>query len=370
MPTDLSLLSKPNLFDIITERELDKKIVGELNARKTVFLVAEGRLVKNASMTSYNLMANASSGTGKDWVVKYVLDLFQKDICFYQNKMTPAAFTYWHKSNKDWNWDGKICYLEDASNTLLLSDVFKTMSSSGTKAVVVNKKRETEEINIKGKPVLIITTNNVLPSDDMYRRFPILYMDESINQTKAIIKRQGTLAKSGIYPEYDPKVKEALRWLTRVDVKIPFADQVSKQFPTHSIIMRTHHPRFLDYIKASAAVHQYQREKEGEIIIATKRDFEIAKNALINTMQNPWMIPLTRKQTTLLNVFKENEWYSAKELLPRISWSQAVLYKMLDSLTDFGFLVRKLENVEYSDKDVCFYRKVNIRIDDIKSMCI
>jgi len=368
MSDNLSILSNPDLFNIITEQQLNKKIVKEFEARKTVFLVAHGRLVRNAVMTSYNLMANSASGTGKDWVIKHTLEILPEGSVIYQNKMTPAAFTYWHKDDPSWTWDGKALYLEDVSNKLLRSEVFKTMSSSGTNAVVVNKKQETEEIYIRGKSVMIITTNDVLPSDDMYRRFPILFLNDSVNQTKAIMKRQSEMAMTGIKPGYNEKLREALNFLEPVSVKIPFADEIDDQFPSDHVIMRTHYPRFLDYIKASAALHQKQRETEGELLVASEKDFDIAKIALKVITQNPLMIPLTKKMDRLLKIFKEGEWYSAKDLMRYLPWTPKTIYKLLDILTAHGFLIRIMRNIEGVDREVQFYQKIELGGEGIDKM--
>lgn len=76
---EYGLLANPDLFDLITEDELDKKIVGELETRKTIFLCACGALVENSNLASYNLLVNSESGAGKDWITGKSLEVFPHD---------------------------------------------------------------------------------------------------------------------------------------------------------------------------------------------------------------------------------------------------------------------------------------------------
>lgn len=57
-----SILKDENIFYRITEEEFDKKIVGEIESRKVIFLCACGRFVDNSQVASYNLLVNSESG--------------------------------------------------------------------------------------------------------------------------------------------------------------------------------------------------------------------------------------------------------------------------------------------------------------------
>jgi hypothetical protein len=114
----------------------------------------------------------------------------------------------------------------------------------------------------------------------------------------------------GIVPEYDKKYIEAQRYLRRVNVKIPFANVIYKHFPSNNLIMRTNFPRFLDYISASAALHQYQRktdENDKNFIIAQGEDYDIARACFLKVASNKYMIPLTVNQKKILKVFECNK---------------------------------------------------------------
>jgi hypothetical protein len=355
----LKILKNPALFNEITEKEFDKKIVGENEARKVIFLCAAGgRLVENCQIASYNLLVNDDAGTGKDYVTYNTLSILPKDIFVHKTRITPTALTYWHdsKNEPNWTWDGKVFYPEDIGETVLNSDVFKVMTSKGSKATVTIKQKAVD-IDISGKPVIITTTATATPSPELTRRFVILNLDSSQDQTKEIMKRHSTYKRDGLVPEYDSAYTEAMAYLKRVKVKILFAGVIDRYFPTTNIVMRTHYPRFLDFICASAAFHQYQREREGDFILANGNDYDIARECFLKLCSNKYMVSLTINQKKILALFEENPHLkaSASQLLTKMQGSIKTVYSMqtnlrnlvkyglLESMTDLDSLNREME---------------------------
>ena len=356
----IEILRNPDLFNLITEQECSKKIVGEKDTIKTIFLCACGSWVENSNLASFNLSVNDESGIGKDYITKNTLEIFPKEKYIKRTRISEKVFTYWHNPefDKNWTWDGKIFYNEDVSSNVLNSDVFKVMASSGSNATII-KDQKAIDIEIKGKPVLIITFASSNPNKENLRRFNLLDCDSTINQTKEIMKRQAKKAKEGKTIEYNEDIKEALKSLKRIKVKISFSEGLLDFFPSDHLIMRTHFDRFLDYIKASCALHQFQREiDEDGYYLAEGQDYNIARIALLKTASNPSMIPLTKDQRKILDVFKKlnsskvvKSNYSVSDLEPKITWiSDRMLRYHLDSLTTFGFLGKDKEKDEEEDK--------------------
>lgn len=303
----LKILTNPDLFEIIN-KELDKKIVGEEPTRKTIYLCSNGRFVENSQVASYNLLVNSDTGTGKDYVAEKTLAILPSEHYIKKTRISPTAFTYWHNSKfePNWTWDGMVFYTEDIGEGVLNSEVFKVMCSSGSSATITMNQMAID-IEIKGKPVMITTTASASPNPEMVRRFVMLMLDESMDQTKAIMKRHSEFKKKGIIPEYDPDLIEAQKYLRRVKIKIPFADLIDKHFPSENVIMRTNYPRFLDFVCASAGLHQYQRIEDNDgFILAEGKDYDIARECFLKLFSNKYMIPLTRNQREILKYFEEN----------------------------------------------------------------
>lgn len=337
----MELLLNPNLFNMITEREMDKKIVGETETRKVIFLCsAGGRLVENSQIASYNLLINDEAGAGKDYVAGAVLDVLPKEYYIHKTRISPAVFTYWHNSTyePEWTWAGKVFYAEDISETVLNSDVFKVMCSKGSSATVVIKQKA-HEISIKGKPVMITTTATATPSPELTRRFVILNLDSSEQQTKAIMRRHSEFKRLGIVPEYDEKYREAISCLKRVKVKIPYAEIISEHFPTNNMVMRTNYPRFLDFICASAGFYQYQRKKDDDgFLLAEGQDYDIARSCFLKLCSNKYMIPLTINQKKILQVFEKQS--CLKGSASNLHTTQMSFLSLPALQTNLGLLVR------------------------------
>lgn len=366
----IDILEDRDIFNRITEREMDKKIVREVPARKAIFICAHGRLVKNSQVASYNLLINDEAGTGKDYVTSNALKFLPEEQYIKKTRISPTVFTYWHNSKfePNWTWDGKVFYTEDISEAVLNSEVFKVMCSSGSEATIV-KNQVAIDITIQGKPVIITTTANSNPSPELVRRFEIVNLSEDINQTQEIMKRHCEYAKKGISPEYDKKVKLALSQLKRVNVKIPFADNLYLLFPPNSIMMRTKFPRFLDFIKASAALHQYQRYWENsETILAEKKDYDIACEVMKAVTSNKYLVSLTKKQRKIVDIIenktKENENYvgSPSEIRKEANnfISLPAMITNLSQLASYGILKIKLEEDSRGREVEKYYLSENI----------
>ena len=300
-------LRDPQMFDKITVNELDKKIVGEIDARKTIFLCACGRYVSNGNIASFNCILNSEASSGKDYILSKTLEIFPEQDYVKRTRITENVFTYWHNSESEpeWTWDGKIFYCEDISQKVLDSDVFKVMCSSGSHTTVLIKQKSVD-IEIKGKPVIFVSTATANLSKEISRRFCLINCDETANQTREIMRRQAQAAELGEMIDYDPSITNALFVLKRVKVKIPFAQKICKHINADSIILRTVFHRFLDYIRASAALHQYQRKRdETGSVIAEGRDYEIAAIAIKKTISNTHFAPLTHHQKKLIAILKE-----------------------------------------------------------------
>lgn len=237
----------------------------------------------------------------------------------------------------------------------------------------------TVDIEIKGKPVMFITTASGTPSNEMLRRFPFLELDETTDQTNAIKQAQAKAAAEGKTLHYDPLITSALSKLKRVKVKIPFAQDLVKHFPSEHLIMRTHFGRLLDLIKASAALYQYQRKTDQDgFTLAEPQDYDNAIIPLRATTSNPMMIPLSKKQKMLLEECRKlsakknagtidgSGGFSVKEIEPHIPFLvQSKVYDALAKLQDLGFLESYIEKQEGVAKPIRFYKPVDFKLEDI-----
>ena len=350
------LLTDPELFEKFSN-EFNKKIVGEQKTKKTIFLLSCGIFVLNRNPVSFNLCVNSESGAGKDYILNKILDMFPKDKVIRKTRISPSALNYWHTtiSDPDWTWDGKILYLQDVSENVLNSDVLKVMASEGSDVTIVIRGKAID-LRVNGKPVILTTTAAAIPSFETLRRFPMCSLDETQDQTLKVMQMKAQNACIGITTSYDNLFINALSQLQNINVKIPFAEDITKHLPTDHILMRTHFDRFLDLIKASAALHQFQRKKEGEFVIAEPADYDIARIVLQHTTSNRLALPLTKKEKQLLQICSEvGTPFTIPEIQQKIPFlSEKSLYLYFDKLREFFFDVELLTKPE-TNKPIRYY---------------
>lgn len=315
------MTSKRCAWDKIVLDELGKRITGEIKSREIIFLCALGKLVKNADYSSFNLLIHSESSSGKDYIAKQVLRLFpEADVC-ERTRITPKALNYWKPYTKTGktSWNGIVLYLPDLSDDVLNCEALKLMCSEGSFVTIVEKGKS-KDIEIKGKPVIITTTASATPTEEIMNRFSVVKLDESEEQTKAIKKMQGNIAREGIMPSYDGTIQRILQELKPYKVKIPFAHKISKVFPSRLIRERRNFNRLLDWIKATAIFYQDEKTKHRDgFIDADLDDYDIAKDVFMNLYSGVAEVPLNRRQKDIVKIM-ENQTFpaSAKEILAEL----------------------------------------------------
>lgn len=358
------ILTNPDLLNILV-KETNKFVAGEEDSILTVGLNSCGRLVKNSQRTSYNIIPNDQSGAGKDFITRNTLDVFvPKQYVEYRSRISETAFNYWHTKEAEpwWTWDGKVLYLSDVSDKVLNSEVMKVFLSDETKALVV-KDQKAVELEIVGKPCLFITTARSTPNQELLRRCYLMPLDSSTEQTKRIKQFAATKAITGKKAEYDMVIKEAMTGLDRVTVVISYGELLAQKFPD-ILIARTAFGTFCDLIKASAALYQFQRERDcNGNVIASLDDYEIAKDAF-DKLTSSGLIPITQNQKEVLDVINDkldkndanrlgkiHDFWAVPEIEPLVSVSHQGVYKILDALVESKRLIKAQKEIDQSQTE-------------------
>ena len=352
------LLKDPEMIDRFVS-EIGKRVAGEEDTIKAIFVHLFCAWVKNTAVKTH-LMINSESSAGKSFICNQIRKIFPKEFYEYRTKITAEALTYWHnsKNEPEWTWDGKFLYLEDVRDDVLNSSTFKVMASEGSTATVVIKQIAID-IEIKGCPVIIITSADASPNSEIVNRFSIINMDESPEQTVRIMKKQFADAIFGNHEKYNPIFPEAIKKILRCDVRLPdWVNNIIKHIPKDNMRIRRDIPRFLDIIKASAIIHQNQREFDiaTKIVYANEKDYDVAKNVYKKIDEAGGSYGLTHRLKKCLESCKKyfnekEEYFTVKEIFsfdPIVSERQWV--RILEALSQRGLL------------------KVNLRKPDENSM--
>jgi len=333
-------------------------------------LVCSLAKVKNKKSASANLCLNAQSGAGKDFITAATLDLFPEKIIFKRRRISERALDYALAQNQARDWSNYIIYLEDVSEGVLNADSIKTLltaSADKENTTTIVHEGSIKDLKIKGKPVFLFTTAKSKPREETLRRVPFCFMDESAEQTLKITELQAEEAKTGVINEIDSNFKGFFSGLNLVSVVIPYADEVQRKLALDwvsknkrfQVILRTIFPRFLDYIKASAGLHQHQRQSNTEHILAQREDYENARIALLSTTSNKLLIPLNREQRELIETLENKfpDGGSVEMISEKFSkWGDRWLRIQLDILTDLGFISKEMITVDFSNKPIGSYK--------------
>lgn len=353
----VKLLLNPDLFFKFVN-ELGKKIAGEHYTRSSIFLCSCNIWLKNSLQTTHCLI-NSSSSAGKDFITKNVFDIFPDQIKDYRSKITPEAFSYWRTDKKSvedgFSWDGRLLYLEDCSQHLLDSATFRVMLSGGTHATVVRDQRAID-LRINGRPLVLVTTATTKPSNELLNRFIPISLEETGEQTANVFLKELEFAK-GVKNDYDISFKKALSCLERVNVVIPFAEYLASLFPCKPVSMRREFARFLTLIQNSAALHQFQRNKdENGNVLADWFDYDLAVYCYGGFARE--IVKLTKTQQRIYDCLIDGEWYYLKEISGKLGLDSTWVYRILSQLQEKELVVCKLDDTEAKSKAKHIYAKL------------
>lgn len=338
------IIKRPDLLKLMVEEVNNNGVVGEQETIHVIHLVKAMSLVQNSRPESSNLFLSDSSGVGKDYILKKTLELWPEETNYHKQKVTPELLAYTHNAvdEPEWTWNGKSLHVEEISEAVLNSDTFTAYCSTRNFSGEVLIKQKPFLLKINGKPSIFITTASKNPKEDQLRRFAFISLDDSNSQTEAIVKKQW---KDDEEAGYNRAITKALNKLEIVKVKIPFGNLISKPLLSRvkvNVILRTANSRFMDFIKASAAVNQYQRKKDDKgCVIAQLEDYENALRAFKKIAPLRSLSPLTKEKKKLLEIIKNlgNEVYPVSDIEPKVTFvSQKTLYLYLRELADKDFL--------------------------------
>lgn len=333
-------LKKPSLiFNIIREVQ-NCGVVGEEKSILTLINRICMRHVLNITKTSGNLIVLDDTGLGKDNVTEKLCNvmLVKNKTLFSATNITDKVLNYWNPGTPETSWDGRVIYLQDPEADTLKGQAFRIRASGKNQNVTLDTERNVQYIKIVGKPILIVTSMKTGLDIEVIRRWDSVHLDPSEELTMAIIKQQLKEAMTG---RVDIVANEVLRGAVQnipaVTVIIPFAQELVDTMNSTANMMRTMTSKVLDIIKASAALYQFQREKDASgYVLATKEDLAYAifvvSHCDILTGQ-----ALNRKQEALLEYItsKDGEAISFKQIIEdNPGMSEAWIYRQEHDLVE------------------------------------
>ncbi len=322
--------------------ELDKKHIGDREAKTVVLLCGFGRLVKNKKAYSFNVIALSGSSAGKDHLMLSVLKMFPRDDYEVYARTSKTSLNYLHTLDQEPNWtyDGKMILLKEITPEALNNEVMKEFTSGEDEvskiAITKQKGAGVDVKEVRGHPCVFVTTATTRPSEEIINRFSIVKLDESEEQTRATRKVYNQ-------QEYDEAIKGEIADLKAYEVEIPeeILNFVDKHFPVNKLRYRRDYPKFIDWIKAVAIFNQKDRLGNSNVIIVHWEDYNIARDVFMNSYSGLADIPLKETDKRIIGVLdKSDNPLSAREITDALAGRISLqgLYKHLDNLKNNGIL--------------------------------
>ena len=282
----LALLKDPQLLDHILADFTRCGVVGEEINKLIGYLAATSRKL-DAPLA---VMVQSSSAAGKSSLMEAVLAFMPEEDKVQYSAMTGQSLFYMGSMNLK----HKILALAEEAGAARASYALKLLQSEGVLSIASTGKDPetgklvTHDYRVEG-PVMIFSTTTAIDHDEeLLNRCLTLGVDESREQTRAILtlqRQKRTLdglfakqAKARLLTQH----QNAQRLLRPLSVRNPYADQLT--FPDERTRLRRDHEKYLTLIDTIALLHQHQRvlrtaQHEGqtiEYIEVQLTDIEIA----------------------------------------------------------------------------------------------
>lgn len=360
--SEIAELKNPALIFNILREVQNQGVVGEEKSILTLINRIAMRCVLNITKTSGNLIILDDTGLGKDNMAEKLchIMLVKNKTLFSASNITDKVLNYWNPGTPETSWNGRVIYLQDPAEDTLKGQAFKIRASGKNENVTLDTERKVQYIKIVGKPILIITSMKTGLDIELVRRWDSVHLDPSPELTSAIIKQQLLLASTGnANIRVNEVLQGALQNLPAANVLIPFAPELANIINSDATIMRTTTSKVLDIIKASAALHQFQRKKNKEgFILATKEDLAYAI-FIVNHCEILGGHTLNRKQEQLLSyvLSKGGEEVSFKQIVKdNPGMSEAWVYRQEHDLVERRLLQMVKEFDPGAGRDIKCYK--------------
>ena len=257
----LELLKDPQLLDRVTADLQETGIVGEPVGKLAGYLAAISRKLPSPLA----LLIQSSTSAGKTSLMDGVLALVPEEDLLRLSNLSGQALYYLES-------DGvrhKILAISEDQGLGQAAYALKLLQSEGVlrHATVTkgeNGRMTTERYSVEGPVSLFLTTTAVELDEELMNRCLVVSVDESREQTRAILQRQRqsrTLAaqQAALDVQRIRRLHQnAQRLIEPLRVCNPYADQLT--FASSKTRLRRDHAKYLTLIDSVALLHQHQRE--------------------------------------------------------------------------------------------------------------
>ena len=359
----LALLKDPHLLDRLLADFTRCGVVGEESNKLIGYLAATSRKL-DAPLA---VMVQSSSAAGKSSLMEAVLAFMPAEDKVQYSAMTGQSLFYMGAVDLR----HKILALAEEAGAARASYALKLLQSEGVLSIASTGKDPetgklvTQEYRVEG-PVMIFSTSTAIDHDEeLLNRCLTLGVDESREQTRAILSLQrqkrtldGLFARRQKEKLLTEIHQNAQRLLRAIAVRNPYADALT--FPDERTRLRRDHEKYLTLIDTLALLHQHQREIKSaehdgeriEYVEVTLGDIEtanqLAHEALGRSLDE--LSPQTRRLLQLVTAMVDqqcraqaitrcNHRFSRREVRESTNWSDFQVKMHMHKLEELEYVL-------------------------------
>ncbi len=279
------LLKSPDLLKKINQLIGKAGVVGEEQSRLFLFAIASSYKMPD----TLHALVQGSSGSGKTHLIVKVGQLMpQEDTRFLTRVTESSLYNYGETELRN-----KLFCMEDLDGLKEEAFLaFRELQSRGQLTSSTSEKDEKGNIRARIRTVkgpissMSATTKGAVYEDNMGRCF-LISVDESPEQTKAIIEYQNRRAAGGINKEEEKQTAHLLRNCIRIlqpmEVVNPYAGQIALPEEAHKI--RRLNELYQSFVKQVTLINQYKRKKDSKgRLVTEKEDLETASEIMFDSI--------------------------------------------------------------------------------------
>lgn len=359
----LAYLRAPNLLERIVDDFRACGLIGERSSVLVGYLAAISRkLAKPLS-----LLIVARTGAGKSSLQDALGSLVPPEELVRVTRLTGQALFY---KDPD-SLRGKVLAIAEEEGAAQAVYSLRTLASDQRLSIAATRtdpqtgKLHTEHYEIHGPVAIVITTTSPEAFDEETRsRFVLLTLNESVEQTRAILARQrqahtlaGVLADAQA-EQIRRRHHHLQRLLRPLAVVNPFVEQLS--YPSDRLIARREQKKYLTLIDTIALLHQGQRETkraaqgaaEVEYVEVTPEDIRLANELAREVLWQSWdelappvrglqqeLETLYQRRATELKIDPADLQLTRREIREATGWSDWQVRVYCQRLLEMEYLV-------------------------------
>jgi hypothetical protein len=281
-PTIRELAEAPDLMERVVRQVQAMGVVNEAELITLNYIAGTSRVLDQP----INPLVKGASSGGKSFTTTRTLDLIGPDFVNYLTSSSALSLVYDERPLTH-----TIVYVNEANQlqadeNSMFAMLLRTLISEGrivhqTTVEDPNSQtgRRVERIVREGPIALLITTTGELHAENETRMLSFRVC-ESSDQTRDVINNLAARAAGTAVAPADLAVWHDLqRWIALGpnDAVVPFAEQIAAKIPPSMVRFRRDVGALFSFIKASAILHQAQREVDAKgRVVATVDDYAVA----------------------------------------------------------------------------------------------